>query len=334
MDQLINRLLEKVTEDAAFTLIDVGAMGGIESEWKRVEKHLMVLGFEPDEREYVKLSSALLAKSRYFNYALYNASEDLKLYVSQETSKTSLFKPNFDQLRNFPRSERFEVISDAVIAARKVNTLDKILSAEQYLNADFLKIDTQGSELAILQGASSILESDILGLKVEVEFLEMYSGQPLFAGVDVYLRSMGFQLMDLRRAYWKRNDYADSVGKGQLIFGDALYFKSWDAFAKSLIGRDRKYSETKVIKLVAMCLIYGMHDYAVYSLNQAYQQGYIDENLYAQVVQAIKSPVSRLQRLLYYGFINLRSTLRLLKRGFLLDSLYWSDGDEFLGNPR
>ena len=38
-----------------FTLIDVGSMGGIETEWKDVEEEIKVVGFEPDEREFAQL---------------------------------------------------------------------------------------------------------------------------------------------------------------------------------------------------------------------------------------------------------------------------------------
>src|SRR5207248_2510884 len=61
---------------------------------------------------------------------------------------------------------------------------------------DFIKLDTQGSELDILQGAGFLLD-DCLGLQLEVMFSPLYEGQPLFADVDTYLRSRGFVLWRL-----------------------------------------------------------------------------------------------------------------------------------------
>jgi hypothetical protein len=49
---------------------------------------------------------------------------------------------------------------------------------------DFLSIDTQGSEFAILTGARQVLEKSILGLLFEVEFHLMYENQKLF--YDIY----------------------------------------------------------------------------------------------------------------------------------------------------
>ena len=52
---------------------------------------------------------------------------------------------------------------------------------------DFIKLDTQGSELDILHGAGSLLDN-CSGLQLEVMFSPLYEGQPLFADVDAYLR--------------------------------------------------------------------------------------------------------------------------------------------------
>jgi hypothetical protein len=56
---------------------------------------------------------------------------------------------------------------------------------------DFLKLDVQGYELAVLKGAEATLR-DVLVVHTEVEFVEMYKGQPLFADVDQFLRRAGF----------------------------------------------------------------------------------------------------------------------------------------------
>ncbi len=58
---------------------------------------------------------------------------------------------------------------------------------------DAIKVDTQGSELEILEGAKETLRSVNL-IEIEVTFNPKYDGQPLFAEVDQFLRSQGFVL--------------------------------------------------------------------------------------------------------------------------------------------
>jgi Methyltransferase FkbM domain len=53
-------------------------------------------------------------------------------------------------------------------------------------NVDAIKLDTQGSELDILRGATHVLPTVSL-IDIEVEFNELYDGQPLFCDVDRFL---------------------------------------------------------------------------------------------------------------------------------------------------
>ena len=80
-----------------------------------------------------------------------------------------------------------------------VDTLDHQLERHGLDDVDFIKVDTQGSELFVLQGASQVLGQHVVGVEVEVEFASIYGGQPLFADVDRHMREHGFDLFDLRR---------------------------------------------------------------------------------------------------------------------------------------
>jgi transcriptional regulator of met regulon len=75
-----------------------------------------------------------------------------------------------------------------------------------------------------LRGAGNLLDTT-LAVEPEVEFIEQYTGQPLFADVDLFMRSKGFMLRGLRRTYWRNQaSYLHAFG-GQLIHGDALYLR-------------------------------------------------------------------------------------------------------------
>jgi len=250
---LIRRLLTALPSGNPLTLVDVGSMGGLETDWAWLKEEglLKSVGFEPDDREFAKLRSD--DRTVFHPCALSDRpGRALELFVAREPGKTSLFKPNMELLRRFPKPERFETVRAVALPADRVRTLDEVVPA-----ADFIKLDTQGSELSILQGGPKLLDG-VLGLKVEVEFLELYHGQPLFADVDAFLRAKGFELADLRRVYWKRAEFTAYPGKGQLVFGDALYFKNADAFPKE-----------KALQFAAVCLLYGMRDMAAAACLQA-----------------------------------------------------------------
>jgi FkbM family methyltransferase len=242
--ELLKRLLD--VSGAPLTLADVGSMGGVEAEWAALNEAGLarVIGFEPDAREFKLLPRR--DGVTYHNCALAaRGGQAMTLHVAREPGKTSLYPPNMELLRRFPRPERWETVSKIEIAGERVRSLDEIVEG-----CDFIKLDTQGSELDILKGGEKVL-AGVLGLKVEVEFLELYKGQPLFSDVDRFIREAGFELVDLRRVYWKRSELLDFHGRGQLAFGDALYVRSPESIK---VSRAAAYA--------AICLVYGLRDRA------------------------------------------------------------------------
>jgi hypothetical protein len=96
---------------------------------------------------------------------------------------------------------------------------------------DFIKIDVQGSELAVFKNASRALSSALL-IQTEVEFVELYKGQPMFADVDTFLRARGFQFHTLNgfagRAFKPlvANGDVNSAFR-QALWSDAIYVRDW-----------------------------------------------------------------------------------------------------------
>ncbi len=106
-------------------------------------------------------------------------------------------------------------------------TLDEFMGEHEDLRPDFLKLDTQGTELDILHGTEKSLAT--IGLvEVEVEFMPHYEGQPLFHDVMGYMLDHGYELLYLNRVMASRTQIYTGPSRGQLIFGDALFGKRED----------------------------------------------------------------------------------------------------------
>jgi FkbM family methyltransferase len=235
MDIFIDRRFDAQYRQHPLVLVDAGARGGLKRNWTAARPHLRVLGFEPEKREFNQLASPQTsgpASTTYFNVALHNVSGPLRLHVARDRGLTSIFEPNRRMLDEFPEAARFDTVDVHEVQA---DTLDHHLGAHGITDVDFVKVDTQGSELCVLQGGAGILEASVLGAEVEVEFTPIYSEQPLFADVDGLLRGLGFLLFDLRPCYWKRAA-GRSIGgpRGQIIWADALYLKSIPALTAAI----------------------------------------------------------------------------------------------------
>jgi FkbM family methyltransferase len=263
MDIFIDPRFEPRFRQHPIVLVDVGARGGLKNNWSAARKHLRVLGFEPEKREFGQLSapSASGESTTYFDVALHDRRGPIRLHVARDRGLTSIFEPNREFLDAFPEANRFDTVDVHEVQADR---LDDHLQSHGLSDVDFVKVDTQGSELLVLQGASSALESSVIGVEVEVEFTPIYSGQPLFADVDAYLRGLGFLLFDLRPCYWKRAAGRGVGGpRGQIIWADALYLKSLPALAAAAQPLDAAGQAGKWLKAISIALLYGYFDYAL-----------------------------------------------------------------------
>jgi FkbM family methyltransferase len=313
------------------TLVDVGARGGLQPNWKAAREHLRVIGFEPDPQEYARLSHAGDATGRtlYIDSAAHRERAELTLNVGRNAGTSSLLEPNLAYLSRFPEAERFDVVRRVSV---KVDALDELLAARGIDGVDFLKIDTQGAELAILEGARRTLTS-AFGVELEVNFAPLYVDQPSFGALDALLRDSGLQLMDLRPAYWKRALGARYGGpKGQLVFGDALYLKTEEALQERLARlADPDEQRGVLLHALSISLLYGYADYALQLLHP--NRGLLDPAHAVHVERELKADVRWSTRLPHFR-----------GRGWLSHFFYrihrllypthggWASGGRHLGN--
>lgn len=213
--------------------IDVGALTIKSGEAPCWEKwaHIgcaEVIGFEPLQESCDQLNAEAKANSAamlYFPWALGDGNEHV-LHITNEPMTTSLFKPARTTVDLFPAlGSLMQVVREEAVQTHR---LDAISEAH---GADFIKIDTQGAELMILQNAKDVLRS-VSVVQCEVEFMELYEGQPLMAEVDTFLRSQGFVFH--RFSYMLGRPFkplritdAPLQSISQSLWGDAIYVRDF-----------------------------------------------------------------------------------------------------------
>jgi FkbM family methyltransferase len=229
------------------TFVDAGASGGVAKRWRAIAPALRVVAFEPDLRSGVgeanRDSSIVLVRK-----ALAGGVGRRTMYLTRKPQTSSLYRPQMDVRRRFTDPERADILDEMEMDC---TTIDAALAEVGIAGPDFIKIDTQGTELDVLRGADRALTS-ALGLEIEVEFLPLYHGAALFRDVDAHVSRFGFELYDLRRTFFRRAaEPPVNQAKGQLAFGDALYFRDWHE-----VAADR----SRLARLAATLLVYGYAD--------------------------------------------------------------------------
>lgn len=194
-------------------------------DWLRAFKDTLYLGFEADAEECHRLNAVARRGCRYVPTFLAGSVGTRTFNVTRSAACASLLRPNIALLEQFSGlASLFEIEQELTVTT---STLEASLDSAAVSAPDFIELDTQGSELEILQGAGPALTTSVVGIQVEVEFASMYVDQPLFADVDVYLRGRGFELVDLSVYRARRSAAPSSVAtRGQLLWGHARYLRN------------------------------------------------------------------------------------------------------------
>ncbi len=234
-------------------LIDVGAMLSTDGSRysKLLENDLVdVIGFEPNDIQWLKLENKKNIK--YLNYCIGNGDKKI-LNITRYPGCTSLFEPNTEIINLFNGISAEEKGNFEVIDKQKVQT-HKLEDVKEITKADVIKIDTQGSELEILESYSKKIK-DVLVIEAEVEFVKIYKNQPLFSDVNNFLNKNGFilhKLIDIGgRPFrpWKIKDNP-AYPMSQLLWADAVFIRDF-----SKIG---KFSDIELLK--TLLILHDMYD--------------------------------------------------------------------------
>lgn len=144
-----------------------------------------VTGFEPQEAALGELLRRKGPHESYFPYVIGDGGAGT-LRVCAAAGMTSLFEPDARVLALFAGFQHFgEVNARLPVQTRRLDDVAEIP------HLDFLKIDVQGAELAVFQGAREKLARAV-AIQTEVSFITLYENQPAFGEVDVELRRQGF----------------------------------------------------------------------------------------------------------------------------------------------
>ncbi len=244
-----NKKIEKILKnfDCNFTLLDIGAAGGIHKRWSLVDNNINIYCVEPQPESFSKIKDLKFNKIE----KIFDKEKDLnrKLYLTRKNDTSSLLLPNINYLKKFSNVSRFDILKTLEL---KTTTIDNEFEAK---DLDFVKIDVEGYHLNILEGSKKKL-TNILGLEVEVELQDLRLDQPKFYNVINLLNDYKFEMHDILNIIrWERNSYRHT---GQPHTCDLFFLKKpeiiIDEFNKALID------EKKILRYLLILAIYNRSD--------------------------------------------------------------------------
>lgn len=212
--------------------IDVGARGGAHTIVEPIARLTSVLGFEPDLAECERLSKIKEVYEPWAGFHLEPIALGAKkgmdeLVLCSQATNHSLLEPNLDF------NHRYQMTKWQIVGREKLETelLDTILFEKLHTNnhwGEFIKLDTQGTEFEILQGAKRTLTERTVAIMTEVSFCEIYKKQKLFSDIELSLREHGFSFYGFTKIHTRSCKLLDKqkhVTAERLFYADAVFFK-------------------------------------------------------------------------------------------------------------
>jgi len=167
----------RLIKDEINLSLDIGANVGNYTKLILQETSSKVISFEPlpdAYRELEDLKKEFRERLEIFNIAISNENKKQELYFGNKKSEKASLMKNLEKL-SFVEETNINKIS---VEVKKLDDLKDILNNEII---DFIKIDTEGYEFEVLDGAKNLLkEHQPKFIQIEFNWHQLLKGQTLY----------------------------------------------------------------------------------------------------------------------------------------------------------
>ncbi|HMV14284.1 MAG TPA: FkbM family methyltransferase [Chitinophagales bacterium] len=208
--------LKLLTSHQVNCILDVGANEGQYAlKLRKYGYKGKIISFEPQLDTFKKLEANAQRFSNWttHHYALGASDETTEINVSQNTVSSS-----FLEIKDIhvAAAQDAKYVRKESIAIKR---LDSIFDTLELHNQNiFLKIDTQGFEMEVLKGATSLFDK-IIGFQIEMSLVQLYENEILFDEIIAYLKQHNFGL------YQIETGVVDET-TGRMLQIDGIFFKN------------------------------------------------------------------------------------------------------------
>lgn len=204
-------------------VIDVGANdGGFATSIRGAGYKGRIVSFEPLTKPFTSLSRTAARDANWdvFQYAIGANKDTITINISGNSGLSSSILPMLDTHSTAAPNSRY--VDSETVDQESLDSLIPKLGVSA-TDRTFLKVDVQGYEAAVLDGAPNLLASTgNAGLQLELSLVPLYEGGMTYReGLD-RAEALGMSLMGLSPVF------TDPVS-GRLLQFDAIFFKERSA---------------------------------------------------------------------------------------------------------
>lgn len=198
------------------TIIDVGASdGGYAKKIRAIFPQAKIYSFEAIHESYQLLSKKFSNDPNFkaFNICLNYYNGNCDFFINEYKGSSSLFHMSKLHKDAYPFTQKYYVIKteckrlDTFIEEHNLNFEDNIL----------LKLDVQGAEWNVLEGAEKILQR-VKVVFMEVSFNTLYDNSILFTETIIRMKQLGFKVAGIE-------NISQSLIDGTFLQADVYFLK-------------------------------------------------------------------------------------------------------------
>ena len=209
------QIVKLLKDNSIDLLLDVGANAGQYAQNIRLSGYEnQILSFEPLSDAYGLLTKAAAADENWEiapRCAIGAQVGEITINVSRNSVSSSILPILATHTASVPKSS---YIDQEVTPLRTLDSFEDRLKDSRL----FIKIDTQGYEQEVINGAEDILDNTY-GLQLEMSLVPLYEGQPDFIDLTRQIQGLGFALWDVY------SEFRDP-DSGRLLQIDAVFIRA------------------------------------------------------------------------------------------------------------
>ena len=279
-------------------MLDIGAAGDINKRRSIIKDKISIFLVEPHPESANELKQKVVKVIERFLYE--EEGNNIKFYQTKKKTNSGFLKPNLVHLKKFPDLERYNIEETVDVST---STLDNEIKKMNVKNLDFVKIDTEGSELNILKGSKNTLKN-VLGLEIECNFFHLREDSPLFEDIRNYLKNYGIIFVDfLNIIRWEMNNYKSLIGQPQ--FADVLFLKDPSIVLSNF--KNNLINENTLLNYLIVLTIYYRSDMLDFMVNNL-EKNFVEERNLDQLNNLVKKRI--------------RDLIIFLKSQIILETVY------------
>jgi len=235
------KIIEEILKSRQFehqppVLVDIGASGEIHPKWKPIALHSCCIAFDADDREFRIKEEADKNYKRLvkINRIVSTKTESqAPFFLTRSPFCSSLLEPDRENLSPWLFKSLFDVVK---ISSLPSVTLEETLKTLDISYIDWLKTDTQGTDLRIYQSLPGEIRKNILAAEFEPGIMDAYKGEDKLYAVMNEMHREGYWLssMQVKGTQRLNEKFARQIGdylSGKIIrtspcWAELTYFRN------------------------------------------------------------------------------------------------------------